>query len=101
MPGRDGTGPVFDTPVRGRGIFCTRNFNRGYTASQRYRARNFNYENINEDLVKTPRWVHFGCRYADSDLSDVQRKELLIRQAEYLQDRLKEVKNRISDIEKE
>ncbi|MGI6706660.1 MAG: DUF5320 domain-containing protein [Clostridia bacterium] len=104
MPRGDGTGPMGRGPMTGRGAgFCAgfaapgyanlfvygRGFGRGKGFRRMYYATGL------------PRWARFGGPYTEGEYfpAEVDEKEFLKKQAEFLEKQLGNVKKRLEELE--
>jgi hypothetical protein len=103
MPGRNRTGPEGMGPMTGRGLgYCSGysipggvnpTFGRGYDLGFGYRGGGGPY--------RGRPWFGYGYGTPFMGITRKQEREILQEQAAYLEDALKDIKQRIGEIEKE
>lgn len=94
MPGRDGRGPLGQGPMTGRGLG---NCNPGYSGLGGYgRGRGF----FGRGFRKFGNWFGFGVNNAPV-LSAQEESTLLKEDARAIEEELKRIQQRLSELEKE
>ena len=110
MPRGDGTGPMGMGPMTGRGMgYCTGyaapgaavGFGRGAGIGRGRGYRRMYY------ATGLPGWMRYGANpyefsgYTSTEGSAVDEKEVLKKQADYLQKQLEQIHSRLGDLEKD
>lgn len=105
MPRGDGTGPMGFGPMSGRGAgFCAGfaapgyanpvSFGCGFGRGRRLQRRSF--------ATGMPGWAYFGHpAYAGANMEAADEKEILTRQAAFLEKQLQQIEERLSRLEKD
>ena len=108
MPAGDGTGPQGLGPMTGRGMgYCTGYATPGYANAGFGRGRGRGFRGMYY-MTGLPGWARYGAYpygympYAfPGTVPEADEKEFLQKQADYLENQLKELRKRLNELEKD